>query len=207
MGSNPSRAIVLLLALASVGWLCGCSLLGITHSDEAILKALNSNETARRRAGLERLRSRRPGPGVARRVEELLSTDVDPINRTLAAEVLGRADGESATEELRFRARSDISWIVRRQALRSLVSILGAGAAGDLQYSVTRDAEPAVGVEAVDLAATVLPDDLAIPILLSALESPEKAVRLEAHAHLVGLTGLTIPPGDHEAWKARLAPE
>ncbi len=196
-----NRVVCWLLIVSSGAFLLGgCGILGGPGREQRVLNALHSKRPEQRRRALSDLAGKPATSAVRKAVEHVLYTDVDPTARAFAAEALGSFGGQESVEQLRLSAQRDISWVVRRRALRALVSILGGDAAEDIEFSISKDRHPTVQIEAIELAA----EAGAARMIVEALQDPSTAVRLAAYQHLRRLTGLDMPPDDYEGWRGRL---
>jgi len=197
-----NRCACIWLIAAAALFLPACGAHDRASREQGVLRALRTGSPARRRAALLRLDQELQAEAVQKAVQHVLSSDVDPAARALAAGALGRSRRRVFVEELRLSARTDTSWVVRERALRALTAILGEEAAQDIESALRDDPHPTVRVSATVLAASTLAPPRAARLILEGLRDPSTVVRLSARRWLVAIVGpLDIPPGDYERWK------
>ena len=199
MKGFPHSAWILAAVGAAALLMGGCGMLGGRTHEERILAALRSEDRADGRKTLLDLEGQAT-PAVREAVERILATDMEPRTRAIAADALGRSGMQECAAELRQSAREDSHWIVRVRALRALVQILGSRAAEDLEFSLKNDPDPTVRVEAVKLAAPVLPEREAARLIVEGLKDRAQEVKLAAWLELENLTGQEISPNDYDRW-------
>jgi len=188
------------LRLALLACLCACALLaGCTTWEQRARAGLRSRSAPERRETLEDLKDR-PVAGVRKDVEQVLSTDIEPANRALAADVLGLIGMRESLDGLRVWAGRDRSPLVRGRALRALARIQVWRSGADLQVALQKDADAGVRVEAINLACRFLQPERAAEIILDGLKDKDKAVQVTAYHSLARLTGRDLPPNDLEGW-------
>lgn len=199
--SGRCRLACLAAAVALVGVSFGCS--GLPPKQQLIRTARTAPAPADRREALVELKGRTE-PGMRQDLEAVLSQELDPASRALAADLLGEIGDAASAPELSRSARTDTRWIVRKRALDALARVQGAGAADDIQYALHNDPDPEVRTEAAVLARKCLPRADAVPLLLGALRDHSSVVRLQAAAMMEDMTGLHVAP-DAESWQKALA--
>ena len=201
MRRSGTCILVCLAALALAGVSLGCS--GLASGQQLIRAARTAPVTEDRRQALIELKGRTE-PGMRQDLEAVLSQELDPASRALAADLLGEIGDAASAPELSRSARADTRWIVRRRALDALARVQGAAASDDIQFALRNDPDPEVRTEAAVLARKSLPQADSVPILLGALRDHSSVVRLQAAAMLEDMTGLHVAP-DAESWQKALA--
>lgn len=207
----PVRTLCRRLNVLAMGLACmccwGCGLL--SSPDDELVAAMRLGKTPEvRRQALLKLRDR-ARPAMREDLEIVLSRELDPSIRALAAQVLGELGDADAVAALRDSLRGDPSWVVRERALAALARLLGSEVGEDLEYVLEREPRPAVAVKALELAREHLAEkepDRLLKLLMAALGDASPAVRLRADALLKELTGLSAAP-DPVSWRKALDAE
>ena len=194
MRQRPDLRLSLLVCVCACALLTGCS-----TWEERARAGLQARNALQRRETLEDLKDR-PTCGVRKDLERVLSTDLEPANRALAADVLGLVGMQESLGELRISAGRDRSPLVRKRALRALARIQVWRSGADLRVALGKDADPGVRVEAINLACRFLQPKAAAEVALEGLKDKDKAVQVTSYHSLCRLTGRDLPPSDQEGW-------